>query len=188
VHRVSIVSRGRDAAHTDALPRADRVLLTASELRAELTMVMGGAAAELLATGELSTASEADIERATDLARAFCGRYGMSDEVGPVRVVQNDAELFLGRDLLADQHLSSQTLETVDAAVRSLVTSAQDAATALLKRHRAVLDSVADALIEEESLDETTLAALLDVRPPTRVPSRKSAAATKSTASASSSA
>jgi cell division protease FtsH len=180
VHRVSIVSRGRDAAHTDALPRADRVLLTASELRAELTMVMGGAAAELLATGELSTASEADIERATDLARAFCGRYGMSEEVGPVRVVQNDAELFLGRDLLADQHLSSQTLETVDAAVRSLVTSAQDAATALLKRHRAVLDSVADALIEEESLGEAELAALLAVRPPTRVPSRKAASVSTS--------
>jgi cell division protease FtsH len=187
VHRVSIVSRGRDAAHTDALPRADRVLLTSSELRAELTMVMGGAAAELLATGELSTASEADIERATDLARAFCGRYGMSSEVGPVRVVQNDAELFLGRDLLADQRLSSQTLEAVDAAVRSLVTEAQEAATVLLKRHRAVLDSVADALVEEESLDATTLAALLDVRPPTRVPSRRTAASSSSKASSTSS-
>jgi cell division protease FtsH len=145
---------------------------------------MGGAAAELLATGELSTAAEADIERATELARAFCGRYGMSSDVGPVRVVQNDAELFLGRDLLADQRLSSQTLEAVDAAVRSLITEAQDAATTLLKRHRSVLDSIADALVEEESLDASALAALLDVRPPTRVPSRRTAAATKSASSA----
>jgi cell division protease FtsH len=186
VHRVSIVSRGRDAAHTDALPRADRVLLTSTELRGELTMVMAGAAAELLVTGELSTAAEADIERATELARAFCGRYGMSEEVGPVRVVQNDAELFLGRDLLADQKLSSQTLETIDAAVRGLVTEAQEAATSLLKRHRDVLDAIADALVEEESLDAVTLQRILDAHqppPPTRVPSRRTAATTKASAS-----
>ena len=176
VHRVSIVSRGRDAAHTDALPRSDRVLLTSTELKAELTMVMAGAAAELLVMGELSTAAEADIERATDLARSYAGRYGMSDDVGPVRVVQNDAELFLGRDLLSEHHLSSRTLEAIDASVRGLVTDAQAAALALLKRHRATLDAVADALIEHESLDEATLAALLAPPAAPKVPSRRGAA------------
>lgn len=176
VHRVSIVSRGRDAAHTDALPRSDRVLLTSTELKAELTMVMAGAAAELLVMGELSTAAEADIERATDLARSYAGRYGMSDDVGPIRVVQNDAELFLGRDLLSEHHLSSRTLEAIDASVRGLVTDAQAAALALLKRHRSTLDAVADALVEHESLDEATLAALLEAPRAPKVPSRRGAA------------
>jgi cell division protease FtsH len=183
VHRVSIVNRGRDAAHTDALPRSDRVLLTSSELKAEMTMVMAGAAAELAAMGELSTAAEADIERATELARSFAGRYGMSSEVGPVRVVQNEAELFLGRDLLADQHLSSRTLETIDESVRSLVTEAQAAAAAILKRHRAELDAVADALVERESLDAAELAELLVYRPPTRVPGGRRASASSSSRS-----
>ena len=178
VHRVSIVSRGRDAAHTDALPRSDRVLLTSTELKAELTMVMAGAAAELLVMGELSTAAEADIERATDLARSYAGRYGMSDDVGPVRVVQNDAELFLGRDLLSEHHLSSRTLEAIDASVRGLVTDAQAAALALLKRHRATLDDVADALVEHESLDEATLDVLLAPRAAPKVPSRRGTART----------
>jgi cell division protease FtsH len=165
VHRVSIVSRGRDTAHTDALPRSDRVVLTDTELKAELTMVMAGAAAELLSTGELSTAAEADIERATELARSYAGRYGMSDEVGRIRVVQKDAELFLGRDLLAEQHLSPHTLEVIDASVRHLITEAEAAAGALLKRHRRTLDDIAYALVEQESLDAAEVAELLEAHP-----------------------
>jgi len=165
VHRVSIVSRGRDTAHTDALPRSDRVVLTDTELKAELTMVMAGAAAELASTGELSTAAESDIERATELARSYAGRYGMSDEVGRIRVVQKDTELFLGRDLLAEQHLSPRTLEVIDASVRRLITEAEAAAGAILKRHRRTLDAIAAALIDRESLDAAEVRALLASAP-----------------------
>jgi cell division protease FtsH len=109
----------------------------------------------------------------------------MSTDVGPVRVVQNDAESFLGRDLLTDSSVSARTLETIDASVRSLVIEAQAAAAAILKRHRSVLDDVADALIDQESLDAAELAELLVFRPPTRVGGRKAAAAATRAASTS---
>jgi cell division protease FtsH len=177
VHRVSIVSRGRDSAHTDALPRSDRVVLTDTELRAELCMVMAGAAAELASTGELSTAAEADIERATELARSYAGRYGMAAEVGRMRVVQKDAELFLGRDLLAEHHLSSRTLEVIDESVRSLIAEAEAAAADLLRRHRRSLDAIADALVERESLTAAEVEAILASTAAPAVPKRSRTAA-----------
>jgi cell division protease FtsH len=172
IHRVSIVSRGRDSAHTDALPRSDRVVLTDTELRAELTMVMAGAAAELASMGELSTAAEADIERATDLARSYAGRYGMASEVGRMRVVQKDSELFLGRDLLAEHHLSSRTLEVIDESVRSLIAEAEASASAILKRHRRSLDAIAEALMDRESLTAAEVSALLASTAAPAVPRR----------------
>jgi cell division protease FtsH len=172
VHRVSIVSRGRDAAHTDALPRSDRVVLTDAELKAELTMVMAGAAAELLCTGQLSTSSEADIERATDLARSYAGRYGMAPDVGRIRIVQKDAEVFLGRDLMAEHHLSTRTLEAVDVSVRDLIAAAERAALDVLRKRRQALDVIAQALIDHESLDGQQVAALLDGTGPRSRPGR----------------
>ncbi len=162
LHRVSIVARGRDAAHADLLPRSDRTLHTRSELLAEMAIAMGGLAAEVLETGESSTAVEADLERATDLARRFAGRYGMSEEVGRMRVLHEDAEVFLGRDLTAASTTSAATLEAVDEAVRRLVDEAEDEALKVLQRRRAVLDRVAAALIEHESLGEHELARLLE--------------------------
>ncbi len=151
-------------------------MLTDTELKAELTMVMAGAAAELIATGELSTAAGADIERATELARSYAGYYGMAEGVGRIRVVQKETELFLGRDMLSEQHLSPHTLDAMDAAVRRLITEAEAAAGAILKRHRRTLDELADALAEHESLDEAEVRSYLEVPAPkprnARVPAR----------------
>jgi cell division protease FtsH len=151
VERVSIVARGRTAAQCN-VPRSDRVLLTRSQLLDELTILLSGLAAEELEAGEASTASEADIERATDVARQFAGRYGMSDEVGIVRVVRPDAEVFLGRDYLATQAVSSATLERIDAAVRELIAQAKERALQVLQGRRGLLDAIAGALVERETL------------------------------------
>ena len=163
VQRVSIVARGRHAGHADLLPRTDRTVLTRDELLAELAIAMAGTAAEALVFGSPSTAGEADLERATDMARRLAGRYGMSEEVGPVRVLQNEAEVFLGRDLAsAAQHVSPRTLEAVDDAVHTLVTDALAQATDVLQRRRQVLDDLAAALVERETLEEVELVALLE--------------------------
>jgi cell division protease FtsH len=157
VRRVSIVARGRNAAHADVLPRSDRTVLTRRELTAEMAIAMAGVAAEELRTGEPSTAAEADIERATDMARRFAGRYGMSPRVGRIRVIQKDTEVFLGRDYMLAQNLSSRTLETVDEAVRELVDDAEQEALSILQKHRDTLDVVAVRLMEQETLEEQEL-------------------------------
>jgi len=161
VQRVSVVARGRDAAHSDLTPRSDRVVLARRELLAELTITMAGTAAEELLTGEPSTAGEVDVERATDLARSFAGRFGMSARVGRIRVVKNVEEVFLGRDYLATQSLSSRTLEELDTAVRELLDEAEKRALEILQRCRPVLDELAAALVERETLAGDDLAGFI---------------------------
>ena len=159
--RASIVARGADLAHTDLRIRSDRVVATRSDLLADLAVVMSGVAAEVLETGEASTAGKADVERATSLARDFAGRYGMSEQVGRQKVLESDQEVFLGREMAAAHHTGPTTLEAVDAAVRELIDGAEAEATRILKARRRQLQSLTSALVEEETLDERRLAELL---------------------------
>ena len=163
VHRVTVLSRGRTVAAA-TFADTEATLLTKSALHAQLVATLGGIAAEELVLGEGSTGGEQDLEHATDLARDMVTRYGMSEEVGPVRLQVKAGEGYLGDDSsLVD--LSPETQRDVEDAVRRLITSAQDEATRVLKAHRGELDSLAMRLDEEETLEgevlEEALAPLL---------------------------
>jgi cell division protease FtsH len=170
VDRVSVVRRGTGLGHA-AMMRDDRVLLKRSELLGRMACALAGKAAEEIVYGEPSTGAEADIEAATDLARDMAARWGMSDGIGPVRILGNDAEVFLGRDLAAMQSVSPHTLDTLDAEIRMLVEEAERAARTALTAARAQLVVVADRLEELETLEGKLLADLLaPVRPGARPP------------------
>jgi cell division protease FtsH len=155
VHRVTVLSRGRTVAAA-SFADSEATLLTQSALHAQLVATLGGIAAEHLVLGEGSTGGEQDLEHATDLARDMVTRYGMSDEVGPVRLQVKAGEGYLGDDTaLVD--LSPETQRDVEEAVRRLITSAQDEATAVLQAHRGELDSLAQRLDEEETLEDEVL-------------------------------
>ncbi len=163
VHRVTVLSRGRTVAAA-TFADTEATLLTKSALHAQLVATLGGIAAEELVLGEGSTGGEQDLEHATDLARDMVTRYGMSEEVGPVRLQVKAGEGYLGDDSsLVD--LSPETQRDVEEAVRRLITAAQDEATQVLKAHRGELDSLAVRLDEEETLEgevlEEALAPLL---------------------------
>jgi cell division protease FtsH len=155
--RASIVGRARDLAHTDVLINSDRTVSTQSDLLVDLAIVMAGVAAEAVQTGEVSTAAEADIDRATSLAREYAGRLGMSDEVGRMRVLDADSDVFLGRELAGGKHQGQSALEAVDAAVRKLITDAEARATTVLRQEGATFTAVREALIADETLDEGDL-------------------------------
>ncbi len=174
VHRVTVLSRGRTVAAA-TFADTEATLLTKSALHAQLVATLGGIAAEHLVLGEGSTGGEQDLEHATDLARDMVTRYGMSDEVGPVRLQVKAGEGFLGDDsALVD--LSPETQRDVEDAVRRMITEAQTEATAVLRAHRGELDSLAQRLDEEETLEDEVLqealAPLLDAldRASTRPP------------------
>ena len=172
VEKVTITSRGRHVGHLEVLQRDDRVVIGRASLLDELTIAMAGIAAEELAFSEPSTAGEGDLERATELARRIVGRYGMSDSVGRIQVLEREEEVFLGRDYLATQHVSSTTLEQVDLEVRQLLDAAEREATQLLRANRKRLDALADALVDREVLEGPGLAELLTLAPPRSTSSR----------------
>ncbi|MDP9183305.1 MAG: ATP-dependent zinc metalloprotease FtsH [Actinomycetota bacterium] len=151
IHRVTVLSRGRTVAAA-TFGDSEATLLTRSSLHNQLVATLGGISAEELVLGEGSTGAEQDLEHATDIARDMVTRYGMSEEVGPVRLQVKAGEGYLGNDTeLID--LSDQTQREVEGAIRALVEQARTEAKAILVAHRRELDTLATRLDAEETLE-----------------------------------
>jgi cell division protease FtsH len=161
VHRVSIVARGRGLGGTQMGADADRSLMTRTDLNARLAVSMAGRAAEQLRLEEPSTAAEDDIEHATQLARQMVGRFGMSEAIGPIRLMGRDLDVFLDGGAVAPEGVSPQTLREFDDAVRDTVKGAQKRAVEILTRCAETLDSLTGTLLQSETLEGPELLALL---------------------------
>ncbi len=153
VHKVSIMPRGRALGLTWSIPEQDKFSATRSELRAQLSVLMGGRTAEELVFGEPTTGAANDIERATEIARAMVTQYGMSDTLGPLQLGQQAGEVFLGRDFGHQANYSDEVAARIDEEIRGLVESAHREARDILTVHREVLDRMAAELVEHETLD-----------------------------------
>ncbi|MGH2810387.1 MAG: ATP-dependent zinc metalloprotease FtsH, partial [Actinomycetota bacterium] len=158
--RVSILPRGRGLGQSILSDESERVLLTVSQMQTQLTVAMAGIAAEVLWFGESSTTSEQDIDKATETARQMVGRYGMSAELGPVRLLSK-FEGYLGAEAAALEMSSGETLQQFDREVRSLIVSAQEKASAALDRFRKQAEALSATLEKEETLEGPALERLL---------------------------
>jgi cell division protease FtsH len=157
VHKVSIVSRGRALGWTLSLPIEDKYIITRSELRDDLAMLLGGRTAEELIFEEPTTGAANDIERASEIARSMVTQYGMSDILGPQQLGQKETEIFLGRDYGHQANYSDDVAGTIDEEIGGLIETAHQTALSILTTHRTVLDQLAAALIEKETLDTPEL-------------------------------
>jgi len=153
IHKISIIARGRALGWTLALPTEDKYLVSRSQLRDQLAMLLGGRTAEELIFLDPTTGAQNDIEKATQIARAMVTEYGMSDAIGPQALGQKNGEVFLGRDFGHQPNYSDEVAAHIDAEVRRLIEDAHDQAREVLVTYRATLDRLADALIEKETLD-----------------------------------
>ncbi|MDQ3897451.1 MAG: ATP-dependent zinc metalloprotease FtsH [Actinomycetota bacterium] len=153
IHKISIIARGRALGWTLALPTEDKYLTTRAALRDQLAMLLGGRTAEELIFQDPTTGAANDIERASQIARAMVTEYGMSDELGPQQLGHKNGEVFLGREIGHQANYSDQVAAHIDGEVRRLIDEAHAEAAEILTEHRAVLDRLAEALIEKETLD-----------------------------------
>jgi cell division protease FtsH len=151
VRKISIIPRGMALGVTFAAPDADRFSYERRELLAKIKVALGGRAAEELVYSEPTTGAESDIEQLTELARQMVGRWGMSETIGPLAVLPSEAR---GTLLPGVSTVSAQTQERVDEEMRRIVEKAHKEVLALLSENRAKLDSLAEALLEHETLDE----------------------------------
>jgi cell division protease FtsH len=147
VRKVSIIPRGMALGVTLSAPETDRYNHTRQELEALIKVMLGGAAAEEIVLGEATTGAEGDIDQLTRLARHMIGRWGMSPSVGMVAILPQDGAS-------PSQWVSPQTLELLDEEVRRTVEAARSEVIALLQEERRRLDMLADALLEQETLDQ----------------------------------
>ena len=155
IHKVTIVPRGRALGITASLPAEDRHSYTKDWLEGQLAMLFGGRVAEELIFGpdKVTTGAGNDIERATQLARRMVTRFGMSDLVGLMAVGEADHEVFLGRDMTQKRDVSEHTAQLVDQEVKRTIDDAHERARQVLEAERDLLEAIAQALLERETLD-----------------------------------
>jgi cell division protease FtsH len=151
VRKISIILSGMALGVTFAAPDADRFSYERRELLAKIKVALGGRAAEEIVYGEPTTGAESDIEQLTELARQMVGRWGMSDEIGPLALLPSESR---GPLLPGASAVSARTQERIDEEVARIVAAAHKEVLALLAEHRAKLDALAAALLEHETLDE----------------------------------
>jgi cell division protease FtsH len=151
VRKVSIIPRGQALGVTFQSPEKDRYGYDERYLRGRMTGLLGGRAAEELVYGAVTTGAESDLEQATMLARHMVGRWGMSDAIGLVTVLPPDGT---GPYALAGEVVSEHTRQAVDDEVRRLADECHAQALETLRTHRQQLDSLAQTLLERETLDE----------------------------------
>jgi cell division protease FtsH len=171
VTKVTILPRGRALGYTMVLPLEDKYSVTRNELLDQLAYAMGGRVAEEIVFHDPTTGASNDIEKATAIARRMVTEYGMSANIGAVKLGQSQGEVFLGRDMGHQRDYSEELAEKVDMEVRALIEQAHDEAWTVLNDNRAILDALARELLEKETLDHERLAQIfsdvnkLDERP-----------------------
>jgi cell division protease FtsH len=151
VRKVSIIPRGLALGVTFAAPESDRFNYREPEILARIKVALGGRSAEEVVFGETSTGAESDIQQLTEIARQMVGRWGMSSVIGPIAVIPRDGT---GPLLPGVAEVSPDTQKLIDDEVRRIVDELHHEVIALLRENRSKLDSLANALLEHETLDE----------------------------------
>ena len=159
IHKVSIIARGKALGWTLALPEKDKVLMSRSELGDEMAMLLGGRIAEEMIFGDPTTGAANDIERVTAIARNMVTNYGMSPTLGLQKFGIGIGESYAGGTA---KNYSDVIASRIDEDVQMLVDRAADEAREVLTLHRTLLDQMAEALIEYETLNKEELEALFE--------------------------
>jgi cell division protease FtsH len=165
VHKVTIIPRGRALGLTHYLPTDDRHMYSKEYIQTTLIHLMGGRAAEKIVFDHYTTGAGNDIERATDIARRMVCEWGMSEKLGPVAFGKKEEEVFLGREIATAKNYSEQTAIQIDNEIKNIVWEAEKKAGQLLRDHLAWLNTIAEALIERETIDGDELDLILRGEP-----------------------
>ncbi|EHJ10086.1 Cell division protein FtsH [Crocosphaera watsonii WH 0003] len=166
VQKISIIPRGRAGGLTWFTPSEDRMesgLMSRSYLQNQMAVALGGRVAEEIIFGEeeVTTGAASDLQQVARVARQMITRFGMSDRLGPVALGRQNGNVFLGRDIASDRDFSNETASAIDEEVRGLVDTAYARAKDVLESNRQILDTLADMLVEKETVDSDELQQIL---------------------------
>jgi len=150
--KVTIIPRGRSLGATEQAPDEDRHNLTRSYLTARIAVLLGGRTAERVVFDEITTGAEDDLKQVTRLARSMVTQWGMSERLGTVAFRHGEEHPFLGREISQPRDFSEATARIIDEEIRAIVREGEERAEQVLTEHRELLDRLAGALLEHETL------------------------------------
>ncbi len=162
LHKVSIIPRGRALGVTTQLPIDDRYTYNREYLFDRLKVLMGGRAAEEICLNHMTTGAGNDIERATILARKMVTEWGMSDRLGPLAFGKKEEHVFLGREMAKHKDYSEKIAEEIDDEVKLIVTQAYESSKKLLTENKDLVEALAMALLERETIEGADLDAIIE--------------------------
>ena len=170
VHKATIIPRGRALGMVMQLPERDKLSMSLEQMTSRLAIMMGGRVAEEIIFGKdkVTSGAASDIEQATRLARMMVTRWGLSDELGTVAYGENQEEVFLGHSVSRTQNVSEETARKIDAEIRRLVETGLSDAQRILTDHRDALETLAQGLLEYETLSGEEIRNLIAGQPPIR--------------------
>ena len=143
------------------VPTEEKLCSTKADLLEQITGLLGGRTAEEVTFGEITTGAHNDFEKATKIARAMVTEYGMSD-LGPLQFEQQSGSVFLGRDYNKPQHFSNEVANEIDMEMRKIIDDCHKHATEIIKKNKALLKLIAEALLEYETLTKEQIDYLVE--------------------------
>ena len=168
VHKVTIIPRGMALGVTMYLPEEDKYSISKEKLESNISSLYGGRLAEEMTLGPngVTTGASNDIERATEIARNMVTKWGLSDKLGPLTYSEDEGEVFLGRSVTQQKHVSPETAKSIDIEVRTIIDRNYQRAKDILKKHKKELDAMADALMKYETIDRPQIIDIMEGRVP----------------------
>ncbi len=164
VHKVTIIPRGQALGLTQQLPTGDKYTHSKSYLLNNLRIFLGGRVAEELVFNEITTGAGNDIERASGMARKMVCEWGMSEKLGPLTFGKKEEQIFLGREISQHRDYSEDTAVKIDMEVMRMMQEAHKDVTALLTENRNRLETLAQALLEKETISSEDIKQLMAVQ------------------------
>ena len=161
VHLITIVPRGQAAGHTLALPAEEHDNMSRSQLFDQITMMLGGHAAEEVGLGEIYTGSSSDLKRATEICRKMVTQFGMSDNIGTI-YLGSDQEVFVGMEFGQSREYSEEIAAKIDREVASILARCYEKAKKILSDNLDKLEMLTQALLEQETLNRAEFVSLME--------------------------
>jgi len=161
IHKVTIIPRGRALGITQQLPIDEKHTYPKDYLLNNITIMMGGRAAEELVLNHQTTGAGNDIERATEIARKMVCEWGMSEKLGPLTFGKKEEQIFLGREFAQHRDYSEETARLIDNEIRAIVTHSYEKAKDILQKNMAALHQLANSLLEKEVLDSRQIDSII---------------------------
>ncbi len=155
LHKVSIIPRGYALGVTWTKPKDEKVHTNKAKLLAQITVSLGGRAAEEIVYGKerVSTGASQDLINVTNIARKMVTAWGMSDKLGNMAYGKNQENVFMGRDFGHQRDYSEQVAFEIDEEMKRIVDEKYEEAKALLSSHRDMLEAIAKELLDKETID-----------------------------------
>jgi cell division protease FtsH len=153
IHKVTIIPRGRALGITQQLPIDEKHTYPKDYLLNNISVMMGGRAAEEIVLNSQTTGAGNDIERSTEIARKMVCEWGMSEKLGPLTFGKKEEEIFLGREFAQHRDYSEETARVIDDEVKTIVSQGYEKAKGIISTNIAILHKLANTLLEKEVLD-----------------------------------